>query len=116
MDAAAERTPERRTRLCVGKSKRSVIGSHRCGVAWRRVMKTAIRKSLLGAGLAGAVAMAAPAPASAGSVPANPTLVKMTAGQQLTDVRWRRSGRHYGYRYGRSGCTIEGGYHRQMTC
>jgi hypothetical protein len=77
-------------------------------------MKTTIRNSVFGVGLAGVLAMAAPGPTSAGSVPGNTARVKMAASQQLTDVRYRRAWRHYGYRASR--CTIEGGYHRQMTC
>jgi hypothetical protein len=77
-------------------------------------MKHAIRNSVLGVGLAGALAMVAPGPSSAGAVPSNAALVKMAAAQQATDVRYRRAARRYGYRSSR--CVIEGGYHRQMTC
>jgi hypothetical protein len=79
-------------------------------------MNTTIYNCVCSIGLAGALTLAAAVSSPAASVPTATAVVKAAASQQVTDVRWRRAGRHYGYRYGSSTCVIQGGYHRQMTC
>jgi hypothetical protein len=77
-------------------------------------MQTTIRNCALCVAAASALVLITPTPISATPAFGGATLVKAFAGQQLTDVRWRRGWR-YGYRY-RRGCVIAGGYHREMSC
>jgi len=75
-------------------------------------MQTTIRNCTLCVTFVAALALTASKPSSAAPAFAGAAQAKALAGQQLTDVRWRR---HYGYRY-RRGCVIAGGYHREMSC
>ena len=75
-------------------------------------MQTMIRTCALCAVFVAALALGASRPSSAAPAFAGAAQAKALAGQQLTDVRWRR---HYGYRY-RRGCVIAGGHHREMSC
>jgi hypothetical protein len=77
-------------------------------------MQTTMRNCALCVAFAGALALGSAAPSSAAPALGGAALAKAFAGQQLTDVRWRRGWR-YGYRY-RRGCVIAGGYHREMSC
>jgi hypothetical protein len=74
-------------------------------------MQTTIRTCALCVVFVAALALGASRPSSAAPAFAGAAQAKALAGQQLTDVRWRR---HYGYRY--RGCVIAGGYHREMSC
>jgi hypothetical protein len=78
-------------------------------------MQTTIRNCSLCVAFAGAVVLTAATSSSAAPVRGDPALMQAYAGQQLTDVRWRRGSRYYGYRY-RRGCIVAGGYHREMSC
>jgi hypothetical protein len=77
-------------------------------------MQTAIRNCALCVAAASALVLVALTPTSATPAVGNAALVAASAGQQVTDVRWRRGSR-YGYR-SRRGCVIAGGYHREMSC
>jgi hypothetical protein len=77
-------------------------------------MQTTIRNCALCVAFAGALALGSATPSSAAPALGSAALAKAFAGQQLTDVRWRRGWRSgYGHR---RGCVIAGGYHREMSC
>jgi hypothetical protein len=77
-------------------------------------MQTTMRICALCVAIAGVLALSSATPSSAAPAFGGAALIKVFAGQQLTDVRWRHGWR-YGYRY-RRGCVIAGGYHREMSC